>query len=119
VRTGEHLRYQADRAERGFDRLENLALQLVGNNKDAMDAILHAETRYSEACFGFCDLVPHCQAIAQSNQNPAILGDAMVNFLGNIGLKRAIELLEGNPPADSREAEMIERLRAAEEPGWE
>ena len=43
----------------------------------------------------------------------------MVNFLGNIGLKRVIELLEGNPPTDSREAEMIERLRAAEEPGWE
>ena len=119
VRTGEHLRYQADRAERGFDRLESLALQLVGNNKDAIDAILHAETHYSEACFEFCDLVPHCQAIAQANQNPAILGDAMVNFLGNIGLKRAIELLEGNPPTDSREAEMIERLRAAEEPGWE
>ena len=94
--------------------------KMLDSMRDELFAMgISAETHYSEACFEFCDLVPHCQAIAQANQNPAILGDAMVNFLGNIGLKRAIELLEGNPPTDSREAEMIERLRAAEEPGWE
>ncbi len=119
VRTGEKLRYQADRARRGFDQLEAAAMSLKGDTEDAIDAVLHADTHYSEACLEFCDLAERCHAMALAKGDPAILGEAMRQFLGHIDLRRAVELLEGAPPANAREADMMERLKAAEEPGWE
>jgi hypothetical protein len=119
VRTGENLRYQADRAARGFEQLENIAGLLPKGTSDVIDAVLAADTHYCEACLEFCDLAERCHAAAIKNHDPVILGDAMSQLLGDADLRRVAELLDGAPPTDAREQEMADRLRAAEEPGWE
>lgn len=119
VRTRESLRHQADRAARGFTQLENIAVALPNDVDDPIDAVLKADTHYSEACLEFCDLVERCHAQAIQSDNPTILGDAMGQFLGRARLSRTAELLDGALPVDAHEQEMIDRLRAAEEPGWE
>lgn len=119
VRTGEHLRYQADRAARGFERLEKAALTLPNSGTNTIDAILQADTHYCEACLRFCDLASRCHKAAFEAGRPSILGDAMVQLLGEASLNRVMELLEGAPPLDDREREMVNLLKAAEEPGWE
>lgn len=119
VRTGEHLRYQAERSARGFERLENVALALAGGSSDPIDAVLQADTHYSEACLSFCDLAPRCHKAALNDGRASVLGDAMAQLLGSTPLGRVVELLEGAPPLDDREREMVSILKAAEEPGWE
>lgn len=119
LRTGENLRYQADRAERGFAQLEDIALQLEEDDGDPIDAVLAAPTNYCEACLKFCDLAELCHSRAVKSDDPVILGDEMSRLLGRARLGRVLELLEGAPPVDNREQEMVDRLRSAEEPGWE
>jgi hypothetical protein len=119
VRTGESLRYQADRAARGFEQLEKMAVSLTAGSGDLIDEVLAADTHYCEACLEFCDLAERCHSRALENHNPAVLGDAMAQLLGNVDLTRVMELLEGAPPSDAREQELVDRLRSAEEPGWE
>lgn len=119
VRTGEHLRYQAERAARGFERLENVALSLTSGVTDPVAAVLEADTHYSEACLSFCDLAPRCHKSARDVASPSILGDAMTQLLGKLPLDRVLDLLEGAPPFDDREREIVAILKAAEEPGWE
>lgn len=119
VRAGEQLRYQADRAARGMDQLEHVARSLPTGTADAIDAVLTAPTHYSEACLRFCDLAERCHRQALDEQNPAVLGDDMVQFIRGVGLERASALLDGDLPADERETDLTARLRAAEEPGWE
>jgi len=119
VRTGEHLRYQADRAARGFERLEQAALALTGSGSDTVEEILKADTHYCEACLSFCDLAARCHKAAFESGSPSILGDSMVQLLGGANLHRVMELLDGAPPRDDREREMVTLLQAAEEPGWE
>jgi hypothetical protein len=119
VRTGENLRYQADRAARGFEQLENMALNLPGGTSDPVTAILTADTHYCEACLQFCDLAERCHAQALQDQNPVVLGDAMAQLLGRVNLRRVVELMGGDSPLDAQEQELVDRLRAAEEPGWE
>lgn len=119
VRTGESLRYQADRAARGFTQLEEIATGLDQDIDDPIEAVLNAPTHYSEACLEFCDLVERCHARAIQSDDPTILGDAMRQLLGKSKLSRAAELLDGALPVDDHEQEMVDRLRSAEEPGWE
>lgn len=123
VRAGEQLRYQAERARRGFDLLEAAALALprgVAADEDQVaDLILHADKNYSEACLQFCDLADHCHDLMVAEDDPRVLGDAMAMFLTGVKLSRAAELLGGAPPLDDREAELVQIMRSAEEPGWE
>jgi len=123
VRTGEQLRYQAERARRGFDLLEDAAQALPaesgGDPKTLLDLVLHAEKNYSEACLQFCDLADHCHDLMVQADDPRVLGDAMATFLTGLTLSRAAELLGGAPPLDDREAELVSIMRSAEEPGWE
>lgn len=119
VRAGEQLRYQADRASRGMDQLELVARALPTGSADPVDAVLAAPTHYSEACLGFCDLAERCHRQAIADEDPAVLGDAMAQFIGGVGLERALALLDGEQPIDEREGDLAARLRAAEEPGWE
>lgn len=119
VRTGEHLRYQADRAARGFERLEQAALVISDPISDAVDAILQADTHYCESCLSFCDLAARCHKAAFESGSPSILGDAMTQLLGGANLSRVMDLLEGAPPENDKEREMVALLKAAEEPGWE
>ncbi len=119
LRTGENLRHQADRADRGFAQLETAATGLDDDKGDPISAILAADTNYCEGCLKFCDLAELCHERALADDRSSVLGDQMGRLLGKMPLSRALELLEGAPPADPGEQDMADRLRAAEEPGWE
>lgn len=117
VRAGEELRFQAARAQRGFEILERAALGLppfdpVGD--DPMGAIANADTDYCEACIGFCDRAEKCQSDALAAGDPAVLGDDVKRFLGSIGLHRAVELLDGQGPRDITEEDLVRRIQESD-----
>ena len=116
VRAGEDLTYQAIRAERGFHRLEAVALSVVrdedfsADNPSLIRRLLEAETDYSESCLSFCDLAPRCHQHAVEADEPVILGSEVARVLGDTTLTRAIELLNGAEPEGSREADLQRQL---------
>ena len=116
IRAHEDLTYQAIRARRGFDRLEEVALSVVrdddfsADNPALIQRVLDAPTDYSEACLSFCDLAPRCHERAVAADDPVILGGEVARFLGETTLSRALELMEGREPADDREADLQRQL---------
>ena len=122
VRAGEDLRYQARRAERGFAQLEAAAQRLPTRwapddeptASDLLDAVRTSGTSYGNSCLTFCDRAPVCHAAALAAGDPAVLGDDMARFLGSVDLHRATELLDGAPPANPAEVDLVERIAAAD-----
>lgn len=116
VRAGEDLTYQAIRASRGFDRLEAVARSVVRDDDFRSDEpglvqrVVDADTDYSEACLGFCDLAPRCHQRALAAGNPIVLGDEVKRFLGDTTIDRAIDLLNGALPTSEREADLQRQL---------
>lgn len=116
VRPDEDLTYQAIRAERGFQRLEEVAQSIVrdddfsADNPTLVQRVLDADTDYSESCLSFCDLAPRCHQEAHNCDDPIILGAEVKRVLGDTPLSRAIELLGGATPADDREADLQRQL---------
>ena len=116
IRPSEDLTYQAIRAARGFDRLEEVAELLVrdddwsSDNPTLVQRVLDADTDYSEACLSFCDLAPRCHERAVLEDDPIILGADVKRFLGDMTLTRALELLAGAEPADDRESDIQRSL---------
>jgi hypothetical protein len=116
IRAHEDLVYQAIRAERGFERLEEVAKSIVREDDFAADnptlvkRVLEAPTDYLEACLSFCDLAPRCHASAMSADDPIVLGDDVKRLLGDITVARAIELLNGAKPADEREQDLQRQM---------
>lgn len=116
IRADEDLTYQAIRAARGFERLEEVALGVVRDEDFAADnpaliqRVLDAPTDYSEACLSFCDLAPRCHAQGLAADDPIILGDEVARFLGKTTVSRALELMAGGEPADEREADLQRQL---------
>lgn len=116
IRANEDLTYQAIRAERGFDRLEDVAAGVVrdedfsADNPALIQRVLDAPTDYSEVCLSFCDLAPRCHARALAADDPIVLGDEVARFLGATTISRAIELMLGAEPADDREVDLKRQL---------
>jgi hypothetical protein len=116
VRAGEDLRYQAERAKRGFELLRATAASLpVGENRPGIDDVATAEYHYCEACVSFCDRAPVCRARAVVDGRGAILGDDVERFLGPIPLPRALELLGGAKPRNEAEGDLSRRMADVEE----
>lgn len=117
VRAQEDLRFQAERARRGFDLLEKAALGLppfdpiVG---DLVNAVSHADIHYSEACLTFCDRARKCFEDASAAGDPAVLGDDVRRFLGDIDLSRTLALLEGAAPETVAEEDLMRRITDVE-----
>lgn len=116
IRANEDLTYQAIRAERGFERLEEVALGVVrdddftADNPALIERVLDAPTDYAETCLSFCDLSPRCHARALAADEPIILGDEVARFLGETTISRALELLSGAVPQSDREADLQRQL---------
>jgi hypothetical protein len=116
VRPNEDLTYQAIRAERGFQRLEEVAQSLVRDDDFAADnpalvqRVLEADTDYSESCLSFCDLAPRCHHAALDADDPIVLGGEAKRLLGDTTVARAIELLDGAHPVDDREIDLQRQL---------
>lgn len=116
IRANEDLTFQAIRAQRGFERLEEVALSVVrdddfsADNPRLIQRVLDSDTDYTEACLAFCDLAPRCHARAQASDDGIILGTEVKRFLGDTPISRALELLDGSAPADDREADLQRQL---------
>ncbi|MCZ0936877.1 MAG: hypothetical protein OXJ54_17080 [Gemmatimonadetes bacterium] len=116
VRAGEDLRHQAERARRGFELLEAAACGLPPFSPvddDPVEAVMRAETEYSEACLRFCDRADQCHASGLEEGNPAVLGDEVRRFLGEVDLGRAVALLNGEDPRSAGERDLLRRLQRA------
>jgi hypothetical protein len=117
IRAGEDLRFQAERARRGFELLERAALGLppfdpIGD--DPIASVIHSPTDYSEACISFCDRAEKCHAAAIDAGSASVLGDDVQRFLGDILLPRALDLLNGAVPEGGAEEDLVRRIREAD-----
>lgn len=116
VRAGEDLTYQAIRAERGFVRLEEVAMSIVrdddfsADNPTLIQRVLDADTQYGEACLSFCDLAPRCHQRSLDADDAIVLGADVKRLLGDTLLDRAIELLNGAKATSDREADLQRQL---------
>ncbi len=116
IRANEDLTYQAIRAERGFGRLEQVALGVVRDDDFAADnptliqRVLDAPTDYAESCLSFCDLAPRCHARALAVDDSIVLGNEVARLLGGTTMTRALELMAGAEPANDRETDLQRQL---------
>jgi len=117
VRSGEDLRYQLERARRGFDLMEEAAHLMNGeygagdeNDPDSLfDLVLHAETSFQESCVSFCERADACFRSALAAGRGSALGDDMERFLNGIALDRAVALLKGATPTSAAESDFLVR----------
>ena len=115
IRAGEDLRYQAERARRGFALLRDAAAGLPkGSGRAGVDEIRTAGIHYSEVCVDFCDRASVCREQALADGNGAVLGEDVARFLGDVSLQRAIELMEGVAPATEAERDLARRIQDVE-----
>jgi hypothetical protein len=118
VRSGEDLRYQRERAKRGFDLMESAALLMNGeygagddDDPDALlDLVLHAETSFQDSCISFCERADACFATALATGRGVVLGDDTERFLNGITLDRADELISGAKPRTPVEEDFLQRM---------
>ena len=116
IRAHEDLTYQAIRAERGFERLEEVAGAIVRKDDfsadlpELIERVVSAETDYSEACLSFCDLAPRCHKRALEAEAGIVLGTEADRLLGEVKLSRAIELMNGAEPTSDTEADLQRQL---------
>lgn len=116
VRAGEDFAYQAQRAERGFDRLREVAAAGIPKAEpDRIAAVSTAATKYREACLSFCDRVALCRERALVAGDPTVLGEEMRRFLGDVDLIRAVAILGGEKPQTNGERAFAQKFREAEE----
>jgi hypothetical protein len=119
IRAGEDLRYQAERARRGFELLRDAAKAVeplpTPGTEVALDAVLAAQVDFSENCLTFCDRVASCRAKAFAAGDPAVLGRDVARFLGEITLTRATALIMGAKASGSAEQDLVRRVRDEEE----
>ena len=117
VRSGEDLRYQLERARRGFDLMEEAALALDGqygagddDDPDSLfELVLHAETSFQESCVSFCERADACFRHALAAGSGSVLGDDVERFLNGLRLDRAVELLKGAQPTTAVERDFLAR----------
>ena len=115
IRANEDLRYQALRAEQGFDQLDGIAVNLMKNApkdpSEYFDWVAHSRTDYREACWNFCDLAARCQDMAIADDRAIVLGREAARTLGTVTVTRAIELMEGAEPKSDFEKSLGTQLK--------
>lgn len=120
VRSGEDLRYQLERARRGFDLMEESALLLDGaygegddtDEATLLDLVLSAKTDFQDSCITFCERADACYEKALANNEGVVLGDDVDRFLNGIKLDRAEELINGAAPINPSEKDLLARLQS-------
>lgn len=122
IRKDEDLTFQALRAEEGFNRLDEVAQQIVQKAgkeidfREGINLVLHSRKDYKENCWSFCDLAPRCHDQAIAEDRGIILGREAAKALGAVRVARAVELLEGAIPANEVEKSLQEYLNLG---NWE
>lgn len=112
VRAGEDLRFQAERAERGFALLSRAASALPPFPEEARIAgISAAAVKYRQGCLSFCDRVELCHRRALAAGEAAVLGDEIGRLLGEVSVHRAVSLLGAGRAKTPAERELQRLLR--------
>lgn len=119
VRVGEDLRFQAERARKGFELMEAAARDmsdLVGDDEgegptSLLDMVLAAPTSFADACLSFCERASACYAKAVANGDGAALGDDVERFLNGLSTHRADELLAGAKARNEIERDFLRRMK--------
>lgn len=116
VRADEDLRFQVERARRGFEQLRAAARQFYSMSEapDGASVVAEAPVHYCEACISFCERVSVCRERAEKAGNPALLGSDMAHWLGEIRLDRALALLGGAAPGNPAERDFVDRVQSEE-----
>jgi len=115
IRAGEDLRYQAERAKRGFALLRQAAQGLPpGSGRAGIEEIVAAPINYSETCLMYCDRTSVCRKKALAEGNGAVLGDDVARFLGSVPLHRALALMGGGSPVTEAERDLQRRIEEME-----
>lgn len=125
IRWDEDLKWQAERARRGFELLEKSALDLNGlfafdedlPDQQLVDLILHAETNFGDSCLTFCERAPTCQRLSIARDDGAFLGDEAVRFLNGVPLSRAEALINGARPKTGAEQDLLNRFKSSDSGG--
>jgi hypothetical protein len=117
IRAGEDLRYQAERAKRGFELLRKAAATIPPlDEEQRLVAVIAADTNYCQNCVAFCDRAEVCRNLALKSGSGAVLGDDVARFLGPVTLNRALELMGGAKPANAFEEDLARRVGHIEAP---
>jgi putative membrane protein len=111
LRADEDLQYPIERARRGFALLRSIARELGRPSKEPIELVREASTSYCEACVSFCERSIVCREHALVRGDPAVLGQDMAHWLGEIDLHRALHLLDGGAPAGPAEEDLVTRMR--------
>lgn len=114
IRAREDLRFQAERAARGFELLRAVAERFtypIPADRE-LRAVAAAPVDYGQRCVTFCDRAPVCLRAAVERDDPAVLGDDLKQFLGSVSLGRTLEMLAGASPTSDAERDLAQRLEA-------
>lgn len=122
VRWNEDLKWQSERAKRGFELLEQSALDLNGifafdeelPDQELLDLVLHAETSFGDSCINFCERAPTCQRLSVARDDGAFLGDELFRFLNGVPLSRAEALINGARPRSGTEQDLVDRISSSD-----
>lgn len=120
IRMGEDLRFQAERAKRGFELMGESAERMpdiigAGEDEEDLDMInevLKAPVAFSDACLSFCERSEACFNRAMAEGNGAVLGDEVERFLGGLNLSRVDELLDGAKAKNSTERDFLSQMKS-------
>lgn len=118
VRSGEDLRFQRERARRGFELMEEAALLMNGEYGSGDDSdpesllqmVLEAPTSFQDSCIAFCERADACYQKALDAGEGVALGNDVHRFLNGISLHRTDELLSGSRPKTDAEKDLLRRL---------
>jgi hypothetical protein len=120
IRMGEDLRFQAERAKRGFELMGESAERMpdiigAGEDEEDLDMInevLKAPVAFSDACLSFCERSEACFNRAMADGSGTVLGGEVERFLGGIGLSRVDELLDGAKAKNSAERDFLSQMKS-------
>lgn len=118
VRANEELRYQRERARRGFELMEEAALLMNGeygegednDETSLLDLVLNATTSFQDSCIAFCERADSCFQKALDANQGIVLGDESERFLNGIRLDRAEALIKGSKPKSESENDLLARM---------
>ena len=118
LRWDEDLRWQSDRARRGFELLEKSAADLNGQfafdedlpQEDLISMVLDAPTDFKDACISFCERAPTCLSHSLLRDDGAVLGDDVVRFINGVKLSRVEAIIGGAIPVSDAEVDLKRRL---------
>jgi len=101
-------------AQRPRTLAEVSAILGPGEGLDKAENILKLPRNFIGACRSFCPMAKVCQNLAVAEGHPASVSSNLAELIGHMKTDRAVALLKGAPAANDEEADVQQRLLAAD-----